>query len=315
MPVGRAGHGAGMVVPSLAPRTTSAVPRTTALVPGPRAARLLVAVCTRLAGALALTGLTGLLWWSGSAVSAPVAQAAAPDRVAPGMVTPVSGWQWPLRPRPVVVHGFDPPAQPWLSGHRGVDLLGRAGQPVHAAGAGTVTFAGMVAGRGVVTVNHGDLRTTYEPLHVSVRVGDRVSADDVLGSLALIGGHCLPRACLHWGLLRGQRYLNPLSLVGAGPVRLLPLEGAPEAFAPEHESRLAGPADRARPSPHSADVDAEPGATPPSTRAPRSGPARRSTSHVAAASPGQLRAVTATIGGLGVAGAAAAWALGRRRRC
>ena len=34
---------------------------------------------------------------------------------------------WPLRPRPVVVSGFDPPAAPWGSGHRGVDLLGRAG--------------------------------------------------------------------------------------------------------------------------------------------------------------------------------------------
>ena len=35
--------------------------------------------------------------------------------------------------------------------------------------------------------------------------------------------HCLPRACLHWGWLRGETYLDPLRLVGGGPVRLLPL--------------------------------------------------------------------------------------------
>jgi hypothetical protein len=31
--------------------------------------------------------------------------------------------------------------------------------------------------------------------------------------------------CLHWGLLRGATYLNPLTLVGAGPIRLLPASG------------------------------------------------------------------------------------------
>ena len=37
----------------------------------------------------------------------------------------------------------------------------------------------------------------------------------------------LPAACLHWGLIEGdgdaRTYLDPLSLVGGGPVRLLPL--------------------------------------------------------------------------------------------
>ena len=56
--------------------------------------------------------------------------------------------EWPLRPRPAVVAGFDPPADPWGAGHRGVDLLGHAGQPVRAALPGTVTYAGGLAGRG-----------------------------------------------------------------------------------------------------------------------------------------------------------------------
>jgi hypothetical protein len=40
--------------------------------------------------------------------------------------------------------------------------------------------------------------------------------------------HCFPATCLHWGWIAGQTYLDPLLLVGAGPVRLLPL-GPPVA--------------------------------------------------------------------------------------
>jgi murein DD-endopeptidase MepM/ murein hydrolase activator NlpD len=130
---------------------------------------------------------------------------------------------WPLEPRPEVVAGFDPPSDPWGSGHRGADLAGRVGQPVRAALAGTVAWAGPIAGKGVVTISHGDTRTTYEPVAASVSVGDRVLAGDRIGVLAVPFSHCFPAACLHWGLLRGETYLDPLSLVGGGRVRLLPL--------------------------------------------------------------------------------------------
>lgn len=130
---------------------------------------------------------------------------------------------WPLQPEPVVVAYFDPPATPYGSGHRGVDLAGEPGQEVHAALAGTVTYAGLLAGRGVVVVSHGMTRTTYEPVRASVEVGDAVPQGSVIGRLELTGSHCFPRACLHWGWLAGETYLDPLRLVGAGPVRLLPL--------------------------------------------------------------------------------------------
>ncbi len=140
---------------------------------------------------------------------------------------------WPLDPQPEVVSGFDPPTSTWGAGHRGVDLLGSPGQPVRAARAGTVTFAGRLAGRGVVVVSHGATRTTYEPVAASVPVGDHVDAGTRIGRLELLGSHCLPRACLHWGLLEGERYLDPLTLVGGGPVRLLPwLGGAGAVVAP-----------------------------------------------------------------------------------
>lgn len=130
---------------------------------------------------------------------------------------------WPLSPRPSVARGFDPPQLRWSRGHRGVDLVGRAGQPVRSALAGRITFAGRIAGRGVVVVDHGGTRTTYEPVRSTAHVGDVVARGSRIGVLQRGMSHCFPRACLHWGLLRGRTYLNPLTLVGAGPLRLLPL--------------------------------------------------------------------------------------------
>lgn len=132
---------------------------------------------------------------------------------------------WPLSPRPEVVAGFDPPASTWGAGHRGVDLAGTPGQPVRSALPGRIAFVGTVAGRPVVTVSHGGTRTTYEPVGSGLARGTPVAAGQVIGSLAVVGSHCFPAACLHWGWLRGETYLDPLRLVGGGPVRLLPLAG------------------------------------------------------------------------------------------
>ena len=140
----------------------------------------------------------------------------------PGATDPVG--VWPLQPEPEVVRGFDPPDQPYGAGHRGVDLLGRVGQPVLAALPGTVTFAGALAGRGVVVVDHGTTRTTYEPVAATVVVGAAGGGRHPgRHARSCPGSHCFPRACLHWGWIAGDTYLDPLRLVGAGPVRLLPL--------------------------------------------------------------------------------------------
>ncbi|AGL20374.1 peptidase M23B [Actinoplanes sp. N902-109] len=131
---------------------------------------------------------------------------------------------WPVTG--VVSRRFDPPAQPWLAGHRGVDLAAAPGVPVRSAGAGTVVFAGLVAGRGVISVAHAEgLRSTYEPVVLgSARVGSPVVAGEQIASLAPGHPGCPVAACLHWGLRRGAGYLDPLTLLGRGPVRLLPLE-------------------------------------------------------------------------------------------
>lgn len=67
---------------------------------------------------------------------------------------PEGRFGWPLQPRPAVVRRFDKPTHDWLPGHRGVDLAGGEGQPVLSAGEGIVVFAGTVADKPVVSIDH-----------------------------------------------------------------------------------------------------------------------------------------------------------------
>jgi murein DD-endopeptidase MepM/ murein hydrolase activator NlpD len=134
-------------------------------------------------------------------------------------------WGWPLPAPHHVERGFDPPAQPWLPGHRGVDLAGDEGESVLAAGSGVVAFAGQVAHLPVVSIRHPDgLLTTYEPVRTHLHAGDPVTIGERIGHLDAAGSHCAPGVCLHWGLRRGVDYLDPLALLHLNPVRLLPLD-------------------------------------------------------------------------------------------
>lgn len=137
--------------------------------------------------------------------------------------------QWPLQPRPAVVRLFDAPSPNWHRGHRGVDLAGSTGQPVYAAGPGTVVFAGVLAGRPLVSIAHpGGLRTSYEPVQPAVRAGQRVDAGVAIGVLQDRHVGCPAAACLHWGAMWGPAanagYVDPLGLLAATPLRLKPTD-------------------------------------------------------------------------------------------
>jgi murein DD-endopeptidase MepM/ murein hydrolase activator NlpD len=138
---------------------------------------------------------------------------------------PGARYAWPLLPHPAVLGPFRAPPHVYGSGHRGVDLAGAVGQPVLAARAGSVVFAGQVAGRGVVSVHHDDgLRTTYEPLRPVVAAGAVVEAGEVVGFLERGHPGCAPASCLHWGVRRGRtEYVDPLVLLRPPRVRLLPV--------------------------------------------------------------------------------------------
>lgn len=133
-------------------------------------------------------------------------------------------WRWPTSPRPALARPFVPPTSTWGAGHRGLDLLATPGQQVHAVEAGVVTHAGVLAGRGTVTVTAPDgLRSTYEPVDAVVREGEHVRAGSLLGTLDPGPSHCAPRACLHLGAVRGRVYLDPWPLLAGARIRLLPL--------------------------------------------------------------------------------------------
>ena len=174
------------------------------------------------ARALTVLLLLGVIVVPSSATAAP-APAPAP---APHTTTGANAGAWgpPLDGALTVTRPFERLPHPYAAGHRGVDLQGRLGGPVLAAGDGVVVFAGMVAGRPVVSVDHpGGLRTTYEPVDPSVAAGQPVTRGSPIGTLTAGHAGCPVHACLHWGLRRGETYLDPMALLRPTPVRLLPM--------------------------------------------------------------------------------------------
>ncbi|MGO3796067.1 MAG: M23 family metallopeptidase [Pauljensenia sp.] len=130
-------------------------------------------------------------------------------------------WDWPSGSPVAVARDFDPPEQPWLAGHRGVDLDVDVGSEVRAPADGVVVFAGTVVDRDVVSLQHGAFRSAFEPVKPLVAAGDQVERGQVIATVE--PGHS-PGA-LHWGVRTGpDAYVNPLRML-VGPVVLKPWDG------------------------------------------------------------------------------------------
>lgn len=112
-----------------------------------------------------------------------------------------------------VADPFRPPDHRFGPGNRGLAYELPAGTTVRASGAGTVVFAGPVAGTLHVTVDHADgLRTSYSFLEsIGVRRGQAVAAGQPVGSAG---------AGFHFGLRDGDTYLDPQVLFGPSRVRV-----------------------------------------------------------------------------------------------
>ncbi len=126
------------------------------------------------------------------------------------------GWVWPVSPVRIV-RGWEAPAHPYGPGHRGVDL---AGTEVRAPADGVVAFVGAVAGRGVLTIDHGGgLVSSFEPVVSDLAVGEHVARGQPLAMVAE-GGHTAP-ATVHLGVRLDGEYVNPLRLLGGVPRAVL----------------------------------------------------------------------------------------------
>ena len=109
-----------------------------------------------------------------------------------------------------LVDTFRPPATPYGPGNRGVDYATTEGQPIGAAAAGEVVFAGRIGATHHVTVLHDDgIRTSYSFLATtSVRRGQRVAQGQEVGAASAA-------PALHVGARAGNdAYLDPLVLFG-----------------------------------------------------------------------------------------------------
>jgi len=118
-----------------------------------------------------------------------------------------------------VVDPFRPPAHIGAPGNRGLEYGDTDGDVVAAAADGWVYFAGSVAGRKTISIQHNDgVRTTYTGLlEIWVDENQQVSQ---YSAIAIAGGN------LHFGARLKGHYLDPQILIDASEgemvVRLVP---------------------------------------------------------------------------------------------
>ncbi|WP_075205354.1 murein hydrolase activator EnvC family protein [Leucobacter musarum] len=131
----------------------------------------------------------------------------------------VPRWIPPLGIPLEISEPFRAPEHDYGPGHRGVDLSARPGSEVRAPAPGTVTYAGTVVDRGVVTirVDHSTLYS-IEPIAAALSVGDTVGLGALLGTVSE-GGHCNAE-CVHLGVRVDDIYVDPARYFFDRPVLL-----------------------------------------------------------------------------------------------
>ncbi|AWB95755.1 M23 family peptidase [Agromyces badenianii] len=131
-------------------------------------------------------------------------------------------WRWPV-PAPIrVVAPFRAPPTPYTAGHRGIDIAVTPAATVAAPASGAISFAGMVAGRPVVAIDHGDgVVSAIEPVAALARIeaGMRVTAGEAIGTVST-GGHC-EADCVHFGVRVDGEYVSPFLFLGGLPRAVL----------------------------------------------------------------------------------------------
>lgn len=140
-----------------------------------------------------------------------------PSSVGPATAPPpgdpsVQGYSWPLVGR--LSSGFGPRVHPIFGTrrmHTGLDIGGTAGEPIYAAKAGTVIFAGWRGGYGnAVVIDHGGgFSTLYaHQSQIGVSAGQLVAIGDVIGYVGSTGWSTGPH--LHYELRLNGSPIDPL---------------------------------------------------------------------------------------------------------
>ena len=114
-----------------------------------------------------------------------------------------------------------------------MDYLVKTGQAVLAPADGTVWFAGKVAQRRLISLQHNNgYLSEFEPVCTDLVKGEPVFAGQEIGYICSADAaylkHCANADCLHFSLRIQGAYLSPLVFIGGlNPSRLLatPLGG------------------------------------------------------------------------------------------
>jgi len=143
---------------------------------------------------------------------------AGPVTVLDATAAPMGGpWAWPVVGP--VLRPYDPPEDPYGSGHRGIDIGAAPGTPILVPADATVSFAGQVGGQLFVTLDHGGgLNSTFSWLSaVEVRKGQVVLRGEVLGRTGQ-GHPGSVQPHLHLGAKLNGAYVDPMVYLGPPPV-------------------------------------------------------------------------------------------------
>lgn len=128
-------------------------------------------------------------------------------------------WQPPIGNQLHVESHFDLPNGSYQAGHRGIDMPSTPGVTIRAPTSGTVTFAGVVATKPVLSMTtYDDVIVSFEPITTQLKAGDSITRGDTIG-FSDSGGHCAA-ACLHLGVRVDGEYVNPLRFFWPKPVLL-----------------------------------------------------------------------------------------------
>lgn len=186
-------------------------------------------------------------WASALLLLAIALSSVAPAAVAADPSATGGAWRWPTTGRVTQRFGC---TGAWTSGqqgtcrhfHKGIDIANKAGTPIRAARAGTVSYVGYnrydPPGRRawIVIIKHGNgLRTWYahmQPKRVrGALVGDRVSAGELIGYMGSTG--FVTGVHLHFGVEKYGRMVNPRNYLSGWPASSSSRSGG-VATSPEH---------------------------------------------------------------------------------
>jgi len=100
--------------------------------------------------------------------------------------------------------------------HTGIDIHGKYGQKVIAAGNGIVTYCGFspIGGRTLVIKHNNKIRTTYlNLLQIYVVIGTYVKQGETIACIGASDDPSNPLYHLHFGVIYNNKYIDPKNLL------------------------------------------------------------------------------------------------------